>query len=246
MVGLSLTFGANAGDSPSLTFTEVDLDSDEEDDIGHEPSKVEQAAEAEDQLNDELDDAGERANGDRPDEDEELDDEEREEPDEYVVEAILDHKFLPGALEPSYKIKWEGFNAKKDQTWEPQENLFPAAKQLLADYHHKIGGAAEPSSASSGVKKRKSTTSLNKDSTTPEPKRSKRGSSDDDEDRSWTPKGFSWDKEVKEVETIDKDHDTGKLSGMISWQNGKKSKIGLDVCYQKLPQSMLKFYEAHL
>ena len=95
------------------------------------------------------------------------------------------------------------------------------------------------------MKKRKSTASL-KDSTTPEPKRSKRGSSADEEDDAWTPKGKDWDKDVKQVQTIDKSGDTGKLYAYIKWQNGKKTKVGLDVCYQRLPQSMLKFYEAHL
>jgi chromobox protein 1 len=219
-----------------------DFESDNED-ITHEPSTVEQAAEAEDQLNGELDDAGEEATGDRPDEDEELDDEEGEALDQYVVEAILDHRFTANDTEPYYKIKWEGFNKKSDLTWEPQENLFPAARQLLADYHHKIGGAPQPS----GLKKRKSIASL-KDSQTPEPKRSKRGYSEDnnDEDEGYTPKGTDWDKHVQEVQTIEKNAQTGKLDAYIAWKNGKKSKVGLDVCYKKLPQSMLKFYEAHL
>lgn len=194
-------------------------------------------------MNGELDDAAEEATGDRAGDDEELDDDEGdgEGPEEYVVEAILDHKFPADAAEPYYKIKWEGFNEKKDLTWEPQANLFPAAKQLLADYHHKIGGAPQPR----GTKKRKSTASL-KDSATPEPKRSKRGNSADDDDQGWTPKGSDWDKAVAEVQTIEKDDDSGKLYAYIYWDNGKKSKIGLDMCYKKLPQSMLKFYEAHL
>lgn len=221
------------------------MESDGDGDIGHEPSTVEEAAEAEDQVNGELDDAAEEATGDRVGNDEELEDDDGDDdddtPDQFVVEAILDHKFLPNAPEPFYKIKWEGFDSKKDQTWEPQANLFPAAKQLLADYHHKIGGAPQPG----GPKKRKSTASL-KDSTTPEPKRSKRGDSADDDDEGWTPKGSDWDKFVAAVETIEKDQATGKLYAYIAWEKGRKTKIGLDVCYKKLPQSMLKFYEAHL
>ena len=224
-----------------------DLDSDGDGDIGHEPSNVEEVAEAEDQMNGELDDAAEEATGDRAGDDEELDEDDEDDdgnddaPDQFVVEAILDHKFFPKSAEPFYKIKWEGFDSKKDQTWEPQANLFPAAKQLLADYHHKIGGAPQPRAP----KKRKSTASL-KDSTTPEPKRSKRGSSADDDDEGWTPKGVDWDKFVAAVETIDKDSATGKLFAYIAWDSGKKSKVGLDICYKRLPQSMLKFYEAHL
>lgn len=122
-------------------------------------------------------------------------------------------------------------------------NLFPAAKQLLAEYHHKIGGA--PQVSGGGVKKRKST-AARKDSQTPEPKRSKRGDSGEDDEEAWTPKGTDWDKYVHEVQTIEKNAETGKLDAYVAWRNSKKSKIGLDVCYKKLPQSMLKFYEAHL
>lgn len=194
-------------------------------------------------MNGELDDAAEEATGGRVGDDEELDDEEGEGPDEYVVERILDHKFPPGAAEPFYKIKWEGFAKKADQTWEPQRNLFPAAKQLLAEYHHKIGGAPQPDDKV--PKKRKSNPS-HKNSNPPEPKRAKRVDSGDDDDEGWTPKGVDWDKFVTEVRTIEKDDGTGKLFAYIAWNSGKRSKIGLDMCYKKLPQSMLKFYEAHL
>jgi chromobox protein 1 len=95
------------------------------------------------------------------------------------------------------------------------------------------------------VKKRKSNASL-KNSTTPEPKRAKRVDSGDDDDEGWTPKGQDWDKFVTEVQTIEKDDRTGKLYAYIAWNGNKKSKIGLDQCYKRLPQSMLKFYEAHL
>ena len=48
------------------------------------------------------------------------DDEEAE--DEFAVDKILDHKFGPrGVIQ--YKVKWLGYEAEEDMTWEPAANL---------------------------------------------------------------------------------------------------------------------------
>ena len=48
------------------------------------------------------------------------DDEEAE--DEFAVDKILDHKFgARGVIQ--YKVKWLGYEAEEDMTWEPAANL---------------------------------------------------------------------------------------------------------------------------
>ena len=48
------------------------------------------------------------------------DDEEAE--DEFAVDKILDHKFgARGVIQ--YKVKWLGYEAEDDLTWEPAANL---------------------------------------------------------------------------------------------------------------------------
>ena len=52
------------------------------------------------------------------------DDEEEEEEggaDEYEVEKILEKREIGGLLE--YKVKWRGWDAEEDMTWEPADNL---------------------------------------------------------------------------------------------------------------------------
>ncbi|KAI5475152.1 Chromo domain containing protein [Pseudohyphozyma bogoriensis] len=69
---------------------------------------------------------------------------------EYVVQAILKHRRDAGhGME--YLVKWEGYDAKGDNTWEPEENL--AHTDLLARYKqkHGIGAPRSKSSSSNAV-----------------------------------------------------------------------------------------------
>jgi chromobox protein 1 len=50
------------------------------------------------------------------------DDDEEEAEDEYAVDKILDHKFGPRGV-VQYKVKWLGYDAEEDMTWEPAANL---------------------------------------------------------------------------------------------------------------------------
>ena len=55
------------------------------------------------------------------DEQEDGSDEEEGDEDEYAVDKILDHKFVRGVIQ--YKVKWLGYEAEEDMTWEPAANL---------------------------------------------------------------------------------------------------------------------------
>ena len=49
------------------------------------------------------------------------DEEDEEGADEYEVEKILEKREIGGFLE--YKVKWRGWEAEEDMTWEPAGNL---------------------------------------------------------------------------------------------------------------------------
>lgn len=59
-------------------------------------------------------------------EDEDEDEDEDEEEDEFQVEKILSHKTERGKI--VYQVKWLGWEKEEDQTWEPVDNLYVAAR----------------------------------------------------------------------------------------------------------------------
>ncbi|KAG9996954.1 hypothetical protein KCU78_g17190, partial [Aureobasidium melanogenum] len=65
------------------------------------------------------------------DEAEDDDDEEEDNADEYVVEKILNHAFDNGK-DCLYEVKWLGYEAEEDRTWEPEDNLSGAMDVLRA------------------------------------------------------------------------------------------------------------------
>lgn len=116
--------------------------------------------------------------------------------------------------------------------------------------------------------------SPNAASQTSEPKRQRRSTKADSavsetpaesgDETNWVPKGKNWDKEVSAVDTIIRDPDNGGLYAFLLWNNGKRSRVSIDSCYEKCPMKvsllalggcsaelltffqMLKFYEQHL
>ncbi|KAF4528788.1 hypothetical protein B566_EDAN017276 [Ephemera danica] len=63
--------------------------------------------------------------------------EESEESQEYVVEAIVGKKYDKSTMTFLYEIKWEGFPSSQN-TWEPEANL-THCKDMIADYELKKG-----------------------------------------------------------------------------------------------------------
>lgn len=59
-------------------------------------------------------------NGEGEDGEDDEDDDEMDE-DEFVVEKILSHVVQDGNIK--FKVKWEGYEKKADQTWEDEDNL---------------------------------------------------------------------------------------------------------------------------
>lgn len=136
------------------------------------------------------------------------------------------------------------------------------ARDLLAAYHHSIGGepAAEDEGATS-LKKKSSRKSLRQDSmasgtedsAAPPSKRQKRkqedAASDDDDDAgfgNWMPTSSSWEKSIKEIQTVERDEKSNDLYILMIFKNGKKSRIKNSLVRNKCPQKLLDFYEAHL
>jgi len=170
------------------------------------------------------------------------DDDGEDEVSEYIVEAIRDHKFYKG--QTVYLIKWQGYS-DDENTWEPEVHLLPHSRQILANYHKKVGGVPQPP-----IKRGKSKQSLREAASSEDLRTSKRqkrnGSKDSEEAGTWLPEGDQWEDQVNKVETIERSKETNQLIAYIQFKNGKRSKISMDMVYQHCPRPMLRFYEEHL
>jgi len=62
----------------------------------------------------------------------------------------------------------------------------------------------------------------------------------------WTPKSKTWEDDIKEIQTVERDSKTQDLYIFIVFKNGKKSKVKREAVHKKCPLRMLEFYENHL
>jgi len=175
-----------------------------------------------------------------------------EDGEEYIVEAIKDHKYEGKKL--FLLVKWKGYEKKSDMTWEPEENC-EGAKEVLQEYYDGIGGrptyksspapsnkrnrqsiGSTPTTATKGTKRAKTSLSASKngDDHSPAPTT----------DSKWKPPKGSWENEITAIDTIEKT-DKG-LVCYVQWGNGRKTQHDIHVVYSKCPQRMLQFYEQHL
>ncbi|KAI1472226.1 heterochromatin protein one [Daldinia caldariorum] len=188
---------------------------------------------------------GDIANGDGAGDDGEEDNENLDE-DEFIVEKILSHVVEPDGT-VKFKVKWEGYEKKSDQTWEDHENLKENASDVLDEYLSSFGGLEkilEEGKTALKTKKRGRPASGTPSNGT---KRRRNGSHPASEtppasSRAWKPPVGSWE---DEVESIDACHDEvkGKLVVYLTWKNGNKTQHDTKVVYKRCPQKMLQYYE---
>ncbi|KAF4972329.1 hypothetical protein FZEAL_9617 [Fusarium zealandicum] len=192
-------------------------------------------------------------NGDGSDEegDEEEDDEDLD-ADEYIVESIKKHMIdEDGTIR--YLVKWEGYEAKKDMTFEPEDALQESASEALEEYLRSIGGREkifEETNRAAKTKKRRRTVN-GTPSTVSTTKRSRRGDAHPSDStppataKKWSPPAGSWEDEIETIDACE-DEGSGKLIVYLIWKNGQKTKHDTDIIYKKCPQKMLQFYERHV
>ncbi|KAM6514047.1 hypothetical protein FALCPG4_015223 [Fusarium falciforme] len=168
----------------------------------------------------------------------------------FIVETIKNHVIdNDGILK--LLVKWEGFDSKKDWTWEPEDNLKVSGDEILNEYYGKIGGRAkifEESSRAAKTKKRRRATN---DTSGTMPKQLQRKEAHIADEtlsataKQWSPPSGSWEDEIETIDGCEED-DNGKLVVYLIWKNGQKTKHDTQVIYKKCPQKMLQFYEQHV
>ncbi|KAM0252487.1 hypothetical protein ACHAP5_001135 [Fusarium lateritium] len=180
------------------------------------------------------------------------DDEDLDE-DEFVVEAIKSHLINEdGSI--TFQVKWEGYEAKKDMTWEPEENLRESAQEILDQYLEKCGGREqlfEETKTAAKTKKRRRATNGTPSTVSTAAKRSRRteahpaDSTPPATTKKWSPPAGSWEDEIETIDACE-DEGSGKLIVYLIWKNGHKTKHDVTIIYKKCPQRMLRFYERHV
>ncbi|KAG9761482.1 hypothetical protein KCU73_g2361, partial [Aureobasidium melanogenum] len=202
----------------------------------------------------EIDQDVKNGHGEAEDDDEE--EEEEDNADEYVVEKILNHAFDNGK-DCLYEVKWLGYEAEEDRTWEPEDNL-SGAMDVLRAYWDKIGGKpqAKPKTPAKKGTKRKSmaqdTPEVAAASTTKKRGRKSTKTADadvaEDNKTSSLPEG-SWEEHVQLIDAVEKP-DEGEHKGVLMiyllWENGSRTQHTAQQCRQKCPQKLLDYYESKL
>ncbi|KAF4345707.1 chromatin-associated swi6 [Fusarium beomiforme] len=180
------------------------------------------------------------------------DDNEDLDEDEFVVEAIKKH-LIDDDGSIKFQVKWEGYEAKKDLTWEPEDNLQESAQEILDAYFAKFGGREklfeETETAAKTKKRRRATTNGTPSTAASTTKRSRRehpaNSATPATAKRWSPPAGSWEEEIETIDACE-DEGSGKLIVYLIWKNGRKTKHDTEVIYKKCPQKMLRFYERHV
>ncbi|EEY21909.1 heterochromatin protein one [Verticillium alfalfae VaMs.102] len=152
-----------------------------------------------------------------------------------------------------FKVKWEGYSKKADQTWEPESNLTEGAPEIIAEYYKSVGSRAmilEESRKGKEAKKRGRPASSTPAASSKRARKSRDHPSDSTPPASatantWKPPSGSWEDDVTTIDACE-DEETGKLIVYLNWKNGQKTKHTTDVIYKRCPQKMLQFYERHI
>ncbi|KAJ5168674.1 uncharacterized protein N7482_004268 [Penicillium canariense] len=201
---------------------------------------------------------------DQEKDEDEADEEEEQDPDIYIVEKINEHVWLGnGTL--SLLVKWKGWEKPEDLTWEPEAELKKGANIALQEYYKSIGGRpknppkAAPKAGPGRKRKSLGETKANSTPESTEPKRRRKSEAltseeppaetaaeSEEDDLSWTPKSKDWDNQIDKIDTIIRDQESGNLFAFLLWNNGRRSRVAISLCYDRCPRKMLAFYEQHL
>lgn len=124
--------------------------------------------------------------------------------------------------------------------------------EALAEYYEKLGGRPQKPAGKSGPGRKRKSMGETQSTSAPaaaQPKKQRRSTKAEDanseaeadeeeEDGSWVPKGKNWDKELDSVDTIIRDQDNNGLYAFLLWNNGKRSRVSIESCYEKCPMKV--------
>ncbi|RUS14919.1 hypothetical protein BC937DRAFT_93157, partial [Endogone sp. FLAS-F59071] len=178
----------------------------------------------------------------------------------WEVENITAHKGRKGSIK--YWVKWIGFSVSEN-TWEPHSNMIEDAPEAVDEYWKSLKDGKEiyaklfsdkVANAVDNSSKRRKTTQSSSSSGAHKSNRnlaenkltnvdiSDEQDADEEEqavvkDGSWPIDGLDWEKEVREVMTMER-NEKNELMVYLTWNNNKRT--------VHLANEIIKFYENHL
>ncbi|XP_009907004.1 chromobox protein homolog 3 isoform X2 [Melanerpes formicivorus] len=151
---------------------------------------------------------------------------EEAEPEEFVVEKVLDRRVVNGKVE--YYLKWKGFT-DADNTWEPEENL--DCPELIEAFLNSQKAGKEKTD---GAKRKALSDSESDDSKS----KKKRDSVD-------KPRGFARGLDPERI--IGATDSSGELMFLMKWKDSDEADLVLaKEANVKCPQIVIAFYEERL
>ncbi|KAM9191893.1 interferon regulatory factor 2 isoform 1-T2 [Dugong dugon] len=150
---------------------------------------------------------------------------EKAEPEEFVVEKVLDRRVVIGKVE--YFLKWKGFT-DADNTWEPEENL--DCPELIEAFLNSQKAGKEKD----GTKRK----SLSENESDDSNSKKKREAAD-------KPRGFARGLDPEQI--IDATDNSGELLFLMKWKDSDEADLVLaKEANVKCPQIVIAFYEERL
>lgn len=153
------------------------------------------------------------------------------EPEEFVVEKVLDQRVVNGKVE--YYLKWKGFG-DADNTWEPEDNL--DCPELISAFHVAQKGVVEKPAgdAPAAGEKRKPEDEPETDETKAKKKK-----------ESEKPRGFARNLEPERI--IGATDSSGELMFLMKWKDSDEADlVPAREANTRCPQVVISFYEERL